>query len=117
MANATTEAPPAMAEVLAAAQHHKERMVSMLPEPRMIASTESRVQEVEDRNEAARGLTLDGIDGTCIEAGVPAGDQYLNHHDLAETVLMDTVVHLDLNGSVTRVSPERYRLRWDGTTA
>jgi hypothetical protein len=114
MATTKAEAPPAMAEVLGAAQAAKERLVRIMPNPAAPIETDK------DRYHAARywvisELCLTGVDGTAIEAAVPADDYGWAHTDLAQEVLATASMDLNLDGTVTQASPERFQLRWVGT--
>lgn len=114
MATTKAEAPPAMAEVLGAAQAVKDRLISVMPDPYMVE--DERDQRKRDRYYVISNLYLAGVDGTCIEAAVPADEWGWAHTDLAQEVLTTASVNLDLDGTVTQVSPERFQLRWVGVT-
>lgn len=114
MATTKVEAPPAMAEVLGAAQAVKDRLCDVMPCPREVFEDKDQVQV--DRYYVISNLYLAGVDGTCIEAAVPADEYGWAHTDLAQEVLTTASVNLDLDGTVTQASPERFQLRWVGTT-
>jgi hypothetical protein len=117
MANTKIEAPPAMAEVLAAAQAVKDRLVQVMPQPRVTMDGVLNEQDRRDRDRhwVISELCLTGVDGTAIEAAVPADEYGWAHTDLAQEVLTTASVDLDLDGTVTQASPERFQLRWVGT--
>lgn len=119
MAPTKTEAPPSMVEVLAAAQAVKERLMNVMPRPRNTVESEltERDQRDRDRYWVISELCLTGVDGTAIEAAVPADEYGWAHTDLAQEVLTTAAVDVDLDGTVTQASPERFQLRWSGTTA
>lgn len=113
MATTKTEVPPAMGEVLGAAQAVKDRLVSVMPNPPSVF--DDRDQRNLERYHVISNLYLAGVDGTCIEAAVPADEYGWAHTDLAQEVLTTASVDLDLDGTVTQASPERFQLRWSGT--
>lgn len=115
MSSTKTEAPPAMAEVLGAAQAVKDRLISVMPNP--YVGEDEQDQRKRDRHYVISNLYLAGVDGTCIEAAVPADEWGWAHTDLAQEVLTTASVNLDLDGTVTQASPERFQLRWTGVTA
>jgi hypothetical protein len=113
MSTTKTEAPPSMAEVLGAAQAVKDRLINVMPCPRDVFDDKDQYHV--DRHYVISNLYLSGIDGTCIEAAVPADDCGWAHTDLAQEVLTTASVDVDLDGTVTQASPERFQLRWSGT--
>jgi hypothetical protein len=115
MATTKAEAPPDMAEVLGAAQAVKDRLISIMPHP---SNVETGLDQTKvDRHYVIENLYLAGVDGTGIEAAVPADEWGWAHTDLAQEVLSTASANLDLDGTVTQVSPERFQLRWSGTMA
>lgn len=119
MAKTKVEAPPAMAEVLAAAQAVKDRLITVMPRPHSTVESEltERDRRNRDRHWVISELCLVGVDGTAIEAAVPADEYGWAHTDLAQEVLTTASVDLDLDGTVTQAGPERFQLRWVGVTA
>jgi hypothetical protein len=113
MADTKVETLPPMAEVLAAAQAVKDRLVGVMPHPSVIETGKDQTNA--DRYYVIQNVYLAGVDGTCIEAAVPACDEGWAHTDLAQEVLTTASVNLDLDGTVTQASPERFQLRWVGT--
>jgi hypothetical protein len=81
--------------------------------PTIVEDEEDQIQV--DRQYVVLNMTLTGVDGTCIEAGVPADEPGWSHIDLPQAVLGTASENLDLDGTVTQASPERFQLRWVGT--